>query len=232
MNKYEEALERARMFKNQHPTRSESDLIDAIFPELAESEDERMRKHIIDIVRNNAELKGIPCDAEFAYLEKQKETITKVAVDEIRRKVYQSGYDDGYEHGKKDTEHNPKDSEEIFESIDRSFRRGREVGFQEGVESVKPTEWSEEDENYMEEIISNLKYAAKNRKTCSSKLAEECIHWLEVKLKSLRPQPHWKPSEEQMEALQTVYEYLSTGTPENIKLSDMLRRLYNDLKKL
>ena len=56
--------------------------------------------------------------------------------------------------------------------------------------------WSEEDENYLEEIISNLRYAANNRKTCSSKLAGECIHWLEIRVKSLRPQSKQEWSEE------------------------------------
>lgn len=40
----------------------------------------------------------------------------------------------------------PMGSEEKFESIDNAFRRGRETGFREGVESVKqPVEWSEDD---------------------------------------------------------------------------------------
>ena len=43
---------------------------------------------------------------------------------------------------------------------------------------------------------------------------------------------HWKPSDEQMYALQTVYEYLSTSSSANIELSDALRKLYNDLQKL
>lgn len=37
-----------------------------------ESEDERIRKHIIDIIKDNAKSKCIPCDAEIAYLEKLK----------------------------------------------------------------------------------------------------------------------------------------------------------------
>ena len=35
-------------------------------------------------------------------------------------------------------EQKPADSEEKFESIDNAFRKGREVGFREGVESAKP----------------------------------------------------------------------------------------------
>lgn len=39
-------------------------------------------------------------------------------------------------------------------------------------------------------------------------------------------------TDEQMYALQTVYEYLSTSSSANIELSDALRKLYNDLQKL
>lgn len=67
--KYNEALERAKLFQEKYG----GDYAGYIFPELAESEDERMRKHIIDIVKDNAKSKSIPCDAEIAYLEKLKE---------------------------------------------------------------------------------------------------------------------------------------------------------------
>lgn len=35
-------------------------------------------------------------------------------------------------------------------------------------------------------------------------LREEQMEWLMNRLKSLRPQPHWKPSKEQMKALNAV----------------------------
>jgi hypothetical protein len=38
--------------------------------------------------------------------------------------------------------------------------------------------WSEEDGEMLEEVISNIKYVGKNRKTCSYGLAEKCINWL------------------------------------------------------
>jgi len=47
--------------------------LEFLFPQLKESEDERIRKHIIDIIRDNAKSKRIPCDAEIAYLKKLKE---------------------------------------------------------------------------------------------------------------------------------------------------------------
>lgn len=69
MDRYEEALERA---KKGLP-------IDEVFPELKESEDERIRKELIDFVnhyRHNTDLtteQAEWCKMAIAYLEKQKE---------------------------------------------------------------------------------------------------------------------------------------------------------------
>lgn len=78
--------------------------------------------------------------------------------------------------------------------------------------------WSEEDENYLNTTIAYLKDANEFKKT-----AEKCITWL----KSLRPQNHWKPSDEQMKALDSVIDEYD-GYPE----FDSLVSLKNDLRKL
>ena len=68
MDRYEEALERA---KKGLP-------IDEVFPELKESEDERIRKELIGFLTHRAEVTGFidedkDCKRWIAYLEKQKE---------------------------------------------------------------------------------------------------------------------------------------------------------------
>lgn len=78
-------------------------------------------------------------------------------------------------------------------------------------------EWSEEDERTISEVIQLIEYGALNR--------EEKDFYI-GRLKSLRPQPHWKPSEEQMEALKLCATVGSFGHRE------MLKSLYQDLKKL
>lgn len=90
--------------------------------------------------------------------------------------------------------------------------------------------WSEEDENYLEEIINDLKFCKKNRQSCKNGLIEDCIDWLNNRLKSVRPQPHWKPSEEQLEALDKVIPVcmVVVGKEEVAPLES----LYKDLKKL
>lgn len=49
--KYKEALERARdLMTNQNPPAFDKDLISLIFPELKESEDERIKREILELV--------------------------------------------------------------------------------------------------------------------------------------------------------------------------------------
>ena len=68
MDRYEEALERAKAGKP----------MDEVFPELKESEDERIRKALIEVAREVAQEqffinRGTTLKNVLAYLEKQKE---------------------------------------------------------------------------------------------------------------------------------------------------------------
>lgn len=126
--------------------------------------------------------------------------------------------------------------------FDEGFKTGREVGFREGVESVKPA-WSEEDKQWLSEVyfaidhsmyseaekqamkkyIDYLRYQSQPKQEWSEedeRMRQGCIDSVEYELldngmddevetdpriawlKSLRPRPSWKPSEEQMEALE------------------------------
>ena len=142
------------------------------------------------------------------------------------------------------------DSEKNFESIDNAFRRGREVGFREGVESVKQhTGWSEEDERLLTKLMTFVDIECFDRE-CNG---QEVIDWL----KSLRPQPHtvtienatkfgnleyergvkdgiqsekgrhWKPCEEQLLALNYAKAYLCDPG-----MREEADKLYTDLQKL
>ena len=94
----------------------------------------------------------------------------------------------------------------------------------------KPAEWSEEDENNINSIISRLEvdisYWESRSKTRTNE-DKKLIDWL----KSLRPQNTWKPSDEQMDALYTyIYnpQYFNSPDPR----MELVESLYNDLKKL
>ena len=105
--KYKEALEKARQF-SEHPLEEDSSsIVEYIFPELAESEDERIRKYLLKLADRCPEdsidfMRGVKKGDIIAWLEKQGEKKSSDEVLKIRQKVYQSGYNDGYKHGIED----------------------------------------------------------------------------------------------------------------------------------
>ena len=171
MDRYEEAIKIVRLCCPKIDS-SECDFETAmrvLVPELAESEDERCRKAIIEDykVLGDASLRGAKVTLELknveekiAWLEKQKEQ--------------------------------------------------------------KPAEWSEEDERHIENIKALIRDYRKGP-------FKEDIDWMLERLKSLRPQPHWKPSEEQMDALKESSTSWMNETMGNAKI---LESLYEQLKKL
>lgn len=146
---YDEAIKKAKEIKEKimyshlstESCKAVSEYIDTIIPELGESEDERIRKDIVNLIYW---LKGNPSlcsqyyrdryDDMLAYLEKQKECgpLTE-----------------------KEDEQKPADEQfPPLEGLDaikaKYYDDGFKNGFDEGVESVKPAEWSED---YREEDI-------------------------------------------------------------------------------
>lgn len=116
----------------------------------------------------------------------------------------------------------------IFTSYDmaKTFTEGQNyvIAHPEKFGLCKPAEWSEEDERMLEPIISDL------RELCNCETDEELISDYEDRiawLKSLRPQPHWKSSEEQMRALERAI--VKMHTPNDISI---LAELRDNLKKL
>ena len=111
------------------------------------------------------------------------------------------------------------------------------VAFEDGydwleknLEYMKPNkqEWSEEDETCLEYalwcVIKTRHFVAKD--ACDLEACRCAERWL----KSLRPQPHWKPSREQMGMLLAVINDPNNAGAESCHL--MLQSLYADLEKL
>ena len=86
----------------------------------------------------------------------------------------------------------------------------------------KPS-WSEEDEKFYISALWHIKNSCGNGGKDSGEY--EVYNWL----KSIKPN-HWKPSEEQMKALETTIHISNFGL--DIDRLRMLESLYNDLKKL
>ena len=78
-------------------------------------------------------------------------------------------------------------------------------------------EWSEEDEQYVKDTLALLAFGA------SIHTISQVQNWL----KSLRHKKHWKPSDEQMEALESATENCAYS-----EYQDCLRELIAQLKKL
>ena len=51
--KYKEAIERAKQFSEKPYLEDSKGIVEYIFPELQESEDERIRKSLIDMLKND-----------------------------------------------------------------------------------------------------------------------------------------------------------------------------------
>ena len=87
--KYKEALERAKQFSETPYLEDSKGIVEYIFPELQESEDERIRKSLIDMLKNDEKcyLK------EIAWLEKQGEQ--KHTAEEVLIKAGLKPYKDG-----------------------------------------------------------------------------------------------------------------------------------------
>ncbi len=104
------------------------------------------------------------------------------------------------------------------------FDAGREVGKVETEQQQQ--EWSEEDEDVLNSCICSIEEAKENRyaykETDGDTSYDHEINWL----KSLRPQPKWKPNEAQMNELHGAL------IPGHGYDCDVLQGLYADLKKL
>ena len=134
---YKAVLKTATQWIKDGCTDKEKICLESVFPELAESEDERIRKEIISIVKEYGricEKEGDPCctiNDCLAYLEKQKEQKHPngcFTCDEYKK---------GYEEGR---------------------RNGFTAGYNKAMKEVeqkeqKPAEWSEEDEKMLVRII-------------------------------------------------------------------------------
>jgi len=91
----------------------------------------------------------------------------------------------------------------------------------------QPAEWSEDDEKMRDNTILSLQYLVDIEGIHEGflKNAKRQIAWL----KSLHPQPHWKPSKEQIALLEIACKYEGVFTPGQLSA---LRDLKEQLKKL
>ena len=176
--------------------------LEFIFPELAESEDERIRKVLIHIVKSACSKYGIKYIGDkiteemlLAYIERQKE----------QKSVENSG-------------------KELLYVSNKSYN----IGYRDGKrEAESKQELCEEDEAHRDFILELLEDQIRFFK--KDEEGEHCVKQIRIAqrwLKSLRPS--WKPSDEQMEVLRRA----STNEYVSEEQFDILVSLYEQLKKL
>lgn len=209
------------------------------FPELKENEDERIRKAISYAIcaaahQDGTLINNVTKDEAFAYLEKHKEQklhCGNLECIECLKEEYKRGCKDTKKE-QKPAEWNKEDKgillsikcviDEVWHSKDTtSFGYSKEeleemwnwldVAWQRLEYPKENKEWSKGTKKALDEISDYLKYRGR----------EEDADFI----RHLRPQPQWKPSEEQMEALEQAMD-------RNDKLGYLLRELHDKLKNL
>lgn len=252
---YDEAFERFKSFKEKYYTEDTNlgDVIfdktgemqkdfEQIFPELRESEDEKIRKEIIKFIQDFCNPCDPDCDKWIAYLEKKEQKPVERAT--MRDFNYHEGESDekawsrlfailNYAEATSDDtpeeeiqaltnwiegKQKPAWSEEeerILKGVIGKIDHDQTYGVSKAemlsfLKRLRPQmnpivavdaeqllkilpkrqEWSEEDEDAVRHICRYLGYH------CNEATARGCTKWLNVRLKSLRPQPKQECSEE------------------------------------
>ena len=219
MDKYQEALERAKK-EYQNADGISREILERTFPELIEeTDDERLRKTTISFLEEFKK-KGYENAVEcIEWLEKQG----PIFKDSEQRDPWEY-----IEKFKKLYGHYPKDADEIgvivSEMVKKHSGKPLEV-------ANKQSEWKEEDDRIIAKILSICNDFKKSFEIspASAKVIQKDIDRIDKWLKSLNPLSRWrwKPSEEQLLSLK----FIINNYPDYVYNAD-LESLYEDLKKL
>lgn len=265
---YDEALDRCKEWASgtcgHNVADSPKDIAEFIFPQLAESKDEKIREFLIGILSQGTWRKEWPFSPNevVAYLEKQnhvqsdteKEYVRTLkslifnflsGKDEVDRDYYQRIEDWLNERHIEQKEQKLADDTTFEKWLDDWYQGSKEAGgdvvmseaefknWSRGIRNMyqqKSAEWSDEDKAMIKSILFVLEsYVSQSESASSPSLITTYpTYYKEIDwLKSLRPQSHWKPSEEQIEALKNV----AFGNYQNGD-GPVLRGLYEQLKRL
>lgn len=210
--KYKKVLEQAKQAIENIPDKSLISWLENIFPELHESKDKDIKQFLVDFIKvcgwTEKKDQGWPSKEKcISWLEKQGE--------------------------KSWSEEDKEMIDFMIEFIESLYwrdltKRKDEVlswlnSLKDRVQLQPKQEWSEEDDIRLDHLIGLIqKYGLDYYKSIDKVI--DSIHWL----KSLNPN-HWKPSEEQMEALNAIN---NVGELSYVGQGDLLVKLYQDLKKL
>ena len=237
--RHNEMLDAARYWHSN----SEGDVpavLEEIFPELRESEDEmdeRIRKALISVLTSDFEedtiIDGITVEEIVDWLQKEG---TKKPADKVESKFHEGDWVvtelnkidneeiNGEDYGIDGLYHAQRILEKTLGKVDGYQTDDGILDHKAAITAVKklygqkPTTWAKEDETKLRQV----EYA------CMKFYGGDCSHigWLR---KLTRPQNHWTPSDEQMKALADA---LSLAKNCGEERAFDLRTLYEQLKKL
>ena len=174
--KYEQALERAREIIKDYENRGLKDILfyakedfEAIFPELAESEDEKIRKALIRFHKSTIDVDGIKGEDIIAWLEKQEgcEYIKKewTASDAVTLKELIDFLENGTAKLQHDLTRYANWLKIQFTPIEKK--------------SEQKSTWSEEDEEMFKSIMATCELAEQERDSSPARhLLEMQLNWL------------------------------------------------------
>ena len=224
---YDEVVNKLKGFMMQgvDPLITRNDVQD-FFPELAESEDERIRKALIkylDALDDNEIRYGVSFKDMRTWLEKQGEHANFLNKIQIGDKVTRN--EDGVlvnlSQLKRVAKKDEKQGEQKSYASETINGKGDfDNGFTRMMEKEQKYAWSEEDEKMLECAIDMIEWYSVVNKS-KSKLVSD---WL----KSLKERYAWKPSDSQMASITCVVRKMKESACYDSELVSLL----NDLKKL
>ena len=246
--KYKKALDNARLMYDAG-SNDVKHIVGQLFPELAESEDEKILviiKHCIESrYLYTSTIQGISLKQCLAWLERQGEHANfrnKIQVgDKVTRnedgvlvnlsqlnRVAKKNEKQGKQKFEMKTAEESLgiDSDTFNKIVDECiFGEQKSEENKGNIGGISPT-WSVEDEQHIDSLLKRLDALCRNKFERTRFAISEDREWL----KSLRPQNTWKPSDEQLNALHDAAVYVDKSMfpyPKGI-----LMKLYKQLKKL
>ena len=179
-----------------------------LIPELKESEDERIRKELLEEIEfiipheDETDSEGLILPSYRtrikrykSYLEKQKEQTEDLStrLNGVMQEYVKAGKDE------EEQEHRLKCYQLFWDALgDSEFFKQKEQ---------KPAEWSEEDEDFINMLILHFNYLIHK----GGDSVETYKSYIE-KLKSLRPQPKQEWSEEDKYILKNIHDFVKENT--------------------
>ena len=234
---YKDALNRAKNLKEMYPQDAAG--YEEVFPELKESEDERIAEELIKALRSISTglqyaifLTEEKKQRWLAWLEKQKEQSTGHKT--YDGKALSRSYDLGYRKGVADAEKEMYDESGYTPDESRAYDHGYENGYNDGKDEVKQksAEWSEEEKdklNSIERLIVNAN--AHGNYLIGDKEAIDLQHFIRSIVKPTTNLAEWSGEDEKMkERLITrlnwiTYNTRTDGTSPNITFFDEINWL-------